>query len=96
MAGFVEFSDKDPNAVEPFRWDFGPVMAELDTADTIVTAAFTVPSGITKDSSSNTTTTATVVLSGGTAGESYDILCRITTAQGRTLDKTFRVNMAEQ
>ena len=96
MGGFIAFADKDPNAVEPFVWDFADVMAETTPDDTISSATFTVPAGITKDSDSNTTTTATAVLSGGTVGESYDILCRIVTAAGRTIDKTYRVPISEQ
>jgi len=93
---FNSFAPKDPNAVEPFTWDWSEVMAETSTADTIATSAFTVPTGITADSDSNTTTTTTVVLSGGTAGTAYEILNRITTANSRTLDKTFIVLVAQQ
>lgn len=61
-----------------------------------------VTSGITVDSSNKNAVTirgvaygvSTVVtawLSGGTAGADYDILCRIVTSDGRTLDQTIRV-----
>lgn len=95
MTNFSAFDDKDPNAVEPFTWDWADRLGEPSTAETISTSAFTVPSGITADSDSNTTTTATVVLSGGSAG-SYDVLNRITTSGGRTLDKTFSVPVSDQ
>ncbi len=95
MTNFSAFSDKDPNAVEPFTWNWDDVLSEPSTAETISTSDFTVPSGITEDSDSKTTTTATVVLSGCSAG-SYDILNRITTSGGRTLDKTYTVPVSEQ
>lgn len=79
---------KDPDAVLDFTVDWA---ANLATDDTIATANFTVPAGITKDSQSNTTTTATVWLSGGTAGTTYNVVCRITTADGRTDDRTLRI-----
>lgn len=61
-----------------------------------------VTSGITVDSSNKSavsirgvsyaaSTVVTAWLSGGTAGTDYDILCRIVTSDGRTLDQTIRV-----
>jgi hypothetical protein len=70
---------KDPNAVKPYGVDWEGF---LDTGDTISSVSWTVPSGITKDSESNTNTVASLVLSGGTAGVDYEIVCQITTANG--------------
>lgn len=61
-----------------------------------------VTSGITKDSDNKAAVTihgvsyaintvVTVWLSGGTAETDYDILCRIVTSDGRTLDKTMTI-----
>lgn len=61
-----------------------------------------VTSGITKDSDNKAAVTihgvsyaintvVTVWLSGGTAETDYDILCRIITSDGRTLDKTMTI-----
>lgn len=69
---------------------------------TISTKAITSPSGITVDSSSLAAVTihgvsyaintvVTVWLSGGTDGADYEISCRITTSDSRTLDKTMIV-----
>lgn len=69
---------------------------------TISTKTVTAGSGITADSSSLAAVTikgvsyaintvVTVWLSGGTDGTDYDILCRITTSDSRTLDKTMIV-----
>lgn len=60
--------------------------AALD-GDTISTSTFTVQSGLTKGSTSNSTTRSTVWLSGGTAGVSYTVNCVITTAASRTLSR---------
>jgi hypothetical protein len=92
MAGFTEFSVKDPDEVDRFTWRWAD---ELGSSDTISTSAFTMIGDGVIDSSSNTTTTTTAVLSGGTAGQ-FSVHNRIVTANGRTLDKTFTVPVREQ
>jgi hypothetical protein len=73
---------------------------------TISTIAEVVPSSITLDSSNKNSTTIqgvtyavdtvhNLVLSGGTAGSDYDIVSRITTSDGRTLDKTITIMVRE-
>jgi hypothetical protein len=79
---------------------------ELQSA-TISSATVTVDSGLTKDSdntnavtiagvSYDINTVVTVWLSGGTANTDYNVLCRITTSDSRTLDKTMIVPVREQ
>ena len=74
---------------------------------TIATATWTVPTGITKDSSNQNSVTihgiiypintvCTIWLSGGTDGADYDLLCRITTSDSRTLDKTITISVRSQ
>ncbi len=84
---------KDPDAVLDYTVNWSDWLA---TGETISTSAFTVDSGITKDSESNTTTTGTVWLSGGTAGTRYEVTHRITTSDSRTDDRTFFVQVAER
>lgn len=78
---------KDPNSVLDYVVNWA---SWLDT-DTISTSTWTVPTGITKASDTNTTTTATIWLSGGTAGTSYDIANKIVTAAGRTEERTITI-----
>jgi hypothetical protein len=86
---------KDPSAVLDYSFDWGT--DGWIGADTITgTPVWTVPTGIVKDSQSNTTTLATVVISGGTAGENYDVSCKITTAGGRTDERTFRLQVRDR
>lgn len=80
---------KDPDATIDFPHDWSLWLAS--TGDTIVTSTWIVPTGLTKTDESNTTTTATVWLSGGTAGQSYEITNRIVTAQGRTDDRSIQI-----
>ena len=66
---------------------------------TISTSTWTFPTGITKDSENENAVTingvvyaantvATAWISGGTAGVTYTISCKITTSDSRTLDQT--------
>jgi hypothetical protein len=86
---------KDPDEILDYTIDWGG-SAELPGrtfGDTILTATFTVPVGLVKNSESHTISTATVWLSGGTVGATYEILCRITTAGGRTMDQTSKLSI---
>ena len=99
---------KDPNSVEPYFivWcskdatNDGTVndTGELQSA-TIATVTWTVPAGITKDSSNQAAVTingvsyavntvCTIWLSAGVANTDYEILCHITTTDARTLEKS--------
>lgn len=91
---------KDPNSVLDYKVDWNGAAADggpwLAAGETIASSNFTVPAGITKDSQSNTTTTATVWLSGGTVGNEYAVVNRITTNQGRTDDRTITIRVQER
>ena len=87
----MAFPPKDPDAVKDYSIDWSAWLG----SDTISTSEWTVPSGITKDSDSNTTTVTTIWLSGGTAGTDYELVNRIVTAAGRTEDKTVIVRVRE-
>jgi hypothetical protein len=63
--------------------------------DTIVMSDFTLPDGLTEVSSSNNTHSATIFVSGGTAGRVYRIVNTITTAGGRTHERTIRVQITD-
>lgn len=72
--------EKDADATLDYKFD----MTNWLDGDTIASHTVTVDTGITKNSDAKTTTDVTVWLSGGTAGSSYKVTCRITTAGGRT------------
>lgn len=85
---------KDPAAVLDYELDWSTWLATV--SDTIATSTWTADTGITVDDESNTTTTATVWLSGGTAGVTYSLVNRITTAGGRTDERTITVAVRER
>ncbi len=84
---------KDPDEIVDYDLSWEDEMT-ADT-DTISSSTWTVPAGITKDSSSNTTTRTKVWLSGGTIGETYTLLNRVVTAGGRTLDQSVKLKMKD-
>lgn len=84
---------KDPDAVLDWVWDWNEW---LDENETIVTSDFIVSVGINIDSESNTTKTSTVWLSGGTAGQVYQVTNRITSSSGRTDDRSITIRVTER
>ena len=89
MSGFT----KDTNSVLDYTVDWGGWL----NGDTIASSTFTVlPVTITVDSTSNTTTITTIWLSGGTLGSTYTVNNRITTAGGRTDERSFVVSIVDQ
>jgi hypothetical protein len=85
--------DKDPDAVLDYQLDWSDWLPD---GDTIATSVWSVPVGLTEDSDTNTTTTATVWLSGGTAGTEYQVANTITTADGRTDERTIKIKVVER
>lgn len=90
---------KDPDAVLDYAQDW----SEWLGADTLSSASWTVPSGITLGNGSNgapapaaTATVATAWLLGGVAGTDYAVTCRVVTAGGRTDDRTVTIQVRQR
>lgn len=83
---------KDPEATLDYSVDWTKWLA----GDTIQTSEWTVPAGLTQVSSSNTNSKATVWLSGGTAGQSYTVTNHITTAGGRTDERSITIRVQDR
>lgn len=90
---------KDPNDVADYviNWaeddDGNPGLA---AGDPLSSSTWIVPDGITKDSDTFDDETTTIWLSGGTAGETYSLINRVTTSGGRTFDQTGKLKMKER
>lgn len=65
-------------------------------SDTISASEWILPAGITQESDSHTDTTATVRLSGGTAGQQYEITNRVDTASGQQFDQSITIYVRHQ
>lgn len=77
---------KDPNALLDYAIDWSPWLAT--TTDTISTSTWSVPSALSIFTSNFGTASTVVWLSGGTAGEVYEVINHITTVNGRADDRT--------
>jgi hypothetical protein len=83
---------KDPDGLLDFTVDW----SEWLGTDTISTSTWVVASGITRNADSRTTTAATIWLSGGTVDTDYVVTNRITTAAGRTEDRTLVIEVRQR
>lgn len=92
---------KDPSAVLDYKFDWAALTNGSGTSDwlssgeTIASRTVTLDTGLTKDSDSVTdsSTSVTVWLSGGTAGSTYGVTCRITTTAGRTDERSIVIEV---
>lgn len=95
---------KDPEAVLDYTFDWKPLTHGvagatsdwLATGETISSYTVTVPTGITKDSDSQASGVVTVWLSGGTAGTTYRVECKIVTNAGRTDERSTWIKVVER
>lgn len=86
---------KDPDSQLDYAVDWA---SWLNTGATIATSAWTVPAGITEVTSGlqNADTKAVVTVSGGTVGNTYALVNRITTSDGLTDDRTIYLTVTEK
>ena len=82
---------KDPDAIKDFQINWATWLG----TDTISTSTWTVPTGITKVTDTNTTTTVTIWMSGGTNLTDYELSNKITTANGRTEEDTIIIKVRQ-
>lgn len=84
---------KDPDATLDYVWDWNEW---LDEGETLTASTFLTTVGLVISDYSHTTKTATVWLSGGTAGQVYQVTNRITTSSGRIDDRSITIRVEER
>lgn len=89
------WDDKDPSDAWPYGFDFTAWCAAA--GETAASVAATVsPSGLTIGATSVTAAgMASVLISGGTAGTDYAVRLVLTTAAGRTLERTVMIKVRD-
>lgn len=81
---------KDPQESRAYAIDWSDHLGSA----TISTSTWAVSQGsVTAASESETTTVATVVVSGGTIGETAELCNTITTSAGETLEQSIRIRV---
>lgn len=90
VAGQIPSVIKDPDSVLDYSVDWSPWLTER--SDTITSIAVTA-SGVTVNSSAFQSGIVTVWLSGGVTGYGGYVTCEITTAGGRTDDRSFSLQI---
>lgn len=84
---------KDPVAILDYTVDWS---TWLVGGETIVSATWTVPAGLTKVENSNTTTSATARISGGQVGSIYELACVVVTSSGQSDRRVFSIICGEK
>ena len=79
---------KDPEANLPYAWDWS---AWLSDGETITAQTITADAGITVGAPTEDAGVITVRVSGGTAGATYRVACRITTSGGNIDERTKKI-----
>jgi hypothetical protein len=91
----LRWPDKDPADVLDYALNWSDQLALISPADTISSATWAVPAGLTAGPQFVLGGVATAWLSGGVAGTDYTITCRIVTAGGRTLERNVKLQVKE-
>lgn len=94
----MAWASKDPDSVLDYLINWLPWLTSTDVVsgetvvDTITTSTWVdVPDDLTNESDVKTDSTTTIWLSGGVADQTYYLTNRITTAAGRTQDRTVKL-----
>lgn len=93
------YIEKDPYAVLDYSLDWENWMPSGEVIQTITVTAESISGDtapLTVDSSTNTDYIVTATLSGGTAGEMYNLEYRIVTNEGKQDSRNFRIKVVER
>jgi len=99
VSAFTWYLEKDPFDQVDKTFEFGPNPENrgwLKTGETVTAGTVTAPAGITATGTTNSTTAVTTRISGGTAGQSYDLAVRVTTSTGQQVEMTARVYVRDR
>ena len=86
---------KDPSATLDYGVDWA-TRGWLATGETIVASDWTAPAGLTEGSSAINGGITVVWLSGGTTGQTYQVVNQITTSAGRIDQRTIEIRVRER
>jgi hypothetical protein len=85
---------KDPDAYLDFPMDWNAWLT--DGRETVSTAVWTVPTGLTLGTETLADNVAVAWISGGTAGEVYTVSCKVTSSSGRIDERSIVIVVEER
>ena len=85
-------AEKDPSAILDYQFNW----AEWLAGDTLSASTWTADGGLTVEDDDFTNVLSTVWLSGGAVGLAYAVTNRITTAGGRTDERTLKIVVVDK
>lgn len=91
----MQFYVKDPGAVLDYaiNWAGG----YLQSGETLASSVWTIfPGDMTQNSAGSAAGVASITVSGGVAGQIYQLTNRITTSQGRTDERSITVRVEQR
>ena len=86
---------KDPDAVLDWQFDWSDWLADSETIST-PTITITPTGELAAGTPGINSGVVRVWLTGGTAGETYLVACKIVTSAGRTDERTIKINCFER
>ena len=92
----MDLITKDPDANLDYGFSWTDWLPQLPAPDTITASTWILHADLTLTGESFDTTTTTVWISGGTIGQTYTCVNRITTDQSRVDDRSFLMRIAER
>ncbi len=86
---------KDPAAVLDYSINWGG--GYLQSGETLSSSIWTIfPADMTQSGAGNTASTASITVSGGVAGQLYQLTNRISTSQGRTDERSITIRVEQR
>lgn len=85
--------EKSPGATLDYGFEWNAAGDSWLAGDSISSATWTVPAGLTKAAEAVTGSVTTVWLAGGTSGAKYQVSCTIVTGAGRQETRTFEIRV---
>ena len=87
------YGERDPDSVLDWAWDWSAWLAE---GEQITEATVIADDGLTVSDPIRDGAVVTVWVSGGEAGQTYRMTCRVTTSQGRIDDRSIWLTTRER
>ena len=91
---YIDTFRKTPDERLDYTIDWTAWLPVGDTIDGV--PAWTVPAGLTLDAQAHDTQKATAWITSGVVGQTYTVVCRVTTAEGRVAERTIAIVVVDR